>query len=696
MKSLHMLRVFSLALLTPLLNTGCSEGTAPDVFTSAEPAVLNIVQGADQSAPAGTEVPSPLVVQVLSDRGRAVPNQVVNFHVVAGGGRVWAGTALTDSRGIAQERWTLGPQAGLEQVVEARAVSTTSGDKIVFARFEAEATIPVRSISVSPGSQAVSVGQSVTLTPTARDSAGNELTGVRFAWESSAPAVAAVDSTGRVSALAAGSATISASAGGESGTATVSVNAVSGTPPSAPTTPQVTTAAATTDSFSVTVRWQRASGATQYEVASGANSGSSWTFSRTVPDTMVQFRAPIVAGVEDYWVCVYGLSSTGTRSEQPACNAYGPPTSSPTPGTIASITVSPASASMQPGGQLQLQATARDAAGTTLSGITYSWTTTNSGVATVNGSGLVSAVAAGSASIRATASGITGTSAITVESTTTTPPPTGSGVLFRSDWIQGPLGDSRSAITDNGLWPRTYCDFDYMIGLLSVVDNVRPANTRLTRSLRVQQRGDTQCRNVQVDGFVPRSTDWYARFYFRNDDTSGALDHIATIDTQGWQSLVFIERRASSTGWEWRMTTTGSTGYPVNRWVFSEASSNTVTPLALGRWYRMEFHIQYIDPVNNPSRFRVWPRLYDEAGNLIGDHRHMRQIDAGRASYEGRSDWTLASWYSSGRYFTFTNLDYARNFGIGNNGAAGATNTGRYWYFAGVELRSDTWPGPAN
>src|SRR5206468_2681657 len=34
------------------------------------------------------------------------------------------------------------------------------------------------------------------------------------------------------------------------------------------------------------------------------------------------------------------------------------------------------------------------------------------------------------------------------------------------------------------------------------------------------------------------------------------------------------------------------------------------------------------------------------------------------------------------------------NFDVGNNGQAGAADTGLYWYVAGVQLRSDTWPGP--
>jgi hypothetical protein len=34
------------------------------------------------------------------------------------------------------------------------------------------------------------------------------------------------------------------------------------------------------------------------------------------------------------------------------------------------------------------------------------------------------------------------------------------------------------------------------------------------------------------------------------------------------------------------------------------------------------------------------------------------------------------------------------DFGLGNNGQQGAADTGQYWYFSAVQLRTDTWPGP--
>src|SRR2546430_4868355 len=85
---------------------------------------------------------------------------------------------------------------------------------------------------------------------------------------------------------------------------------------------------------------------------------------------------------------------------------------------VASVTVTPASASVQQGATVQLTATPRDANGTALSGRVVTWGSNNTAVATVSGSGLVSGAGAGSATITATSEGQSGTAAITVTAPT--------------------------------------------------------------------------------------------------------------------------------------------------------------------------------------------------------------------------------------------------------------------------------------
>src|SRR5205807_6203354 len=84
------------------------------------------------------------------------------------------------------------------------------------------------------------------------------------------------------------------------------------------------------------------------------------------------------------------------------------------PVSVASVTVSPATASVQAGQTFQLTATPKDASGGALSGRTVTWASSNGGVATVSGSGLVSGVAAGSATITATSEGQSGSAVVSV------------------------------------------------------------------------------------------------------------------------------------------------------------------------------------------------------------------------------------------------------------------------------------------
>src|SRR5437867_11914050 len=84
------------------------------------------------------------------------------------------------------------------------------------------------------------------------------------------------------------------------------------------------------------------------------------------------------------------------------------------PPAVASVDVTPPSASVQAGQTVQLTATPKDANGAPLSGRTVTWSSSNTTVATVSNSGLVSGVTPGTATITATSEGKSGTSSITV------------------------------------------------------------------------------------------------------------------------------------------------------------------------------------------------------------------------------------------------------------------------------------------
>lgn len=97
------------------------------------------------------------------------------------------------------------------------------------------------------------------------------------------------------------------------------------------------------------------------------------------------------------------------------------------PAPVATVVVAPATATVQVGATVQLTATTKDANSNTLTGRVITWSSSNTGMATVNPStGLVTGVAVGTPTITATSETKTGTAAITV----TAPPPPGSTVVF--------------------------------------------------------------------------------------------------------------------------------------------------------------------------------------------------------------------------------------------------------------------------
>jgi len=86
-------------------------------------------------------------------------------------------------------------------------------------------SVPVASVDVTPDSVSVAIGDTVRLTATPRDTAGNALTGRNITWSSTAESVATVDIGGLVTGVAPGSTTITGTVEGHSDTATITVTA---------------------------------------------------------------------------------------------------------------------------------------------------------------------------------------------------------------------------------------------------------------------------------------------------------------------------------------------------------------------------------------------------------------------------------------------------------------------------------------
>jgi uncharacterized protein YjdB len=86
---------------------------------------------------------------------------------------------------------------------------------------------------------------------------------------------------------------------------------------------------------------------------------------------------------------------------------------------VATVSVSPASVAVLPGQQMQLTASTYDVKGNKLSGRTVTWTSSNTAIATVSASGMVTAVATGKADVTALADGKSAIVPVTVSAPAT-------------------------------------------------------------------------------------------------------------------------------------------------------------------------------------------------------------------------------------------------------------------------------------
>ncbi len=254
-------------------------------------------------------------------------------------------------------------------------------------------TVPVATVTVAPPSAGLNTGQTVQLSATTRDSAGNVLAGRVVTWGSSAPSVATVTSGGLVTGVAAGTATMTATSEGKSGTSAITVTFV-----------PVSTVTVTPASANLAVGQTVQLTATPKDANGNTLTGRTITWATSNASVATVTTSGSVKGVTAGSATITATSEGQSGSSAISVRIV----------PVATVAVSPASASVQVGGTVQLTAVTKDSAGNTLTGRTITWASSNSTVATVSTTGLVSGLLIGSATITATSEAKSGSSAITV------------------------------------------------------------------------------------------------------------------------------------------------------------------------------------------------------------------------------------------------------------------------------------------
>ena len=253
--------------------------------------------------------------------------------------------------------------------------------------------IPVGSVVLSPGSATIIVGATQSFVATPRDASGAPLGGRVVSWSSTSPTVLTVNDAGQSTAVSPGSAFVTATVDGVSGSAAVTVLPV--------------------PVFSVTVApatFSLAQGAAQALTATVRDASGNTLTGRTVNWSSANAAIATVstAGV------VTAISGGSTTISANVDGVNGSSVITVTLVPIATISPTPATASIVEGKTQALLAVSRDANGNTLTGRAIVWTTSNATIATVSTTGIVTALSAGSVIISAAAEGKTGSAAITV------------------------------------------------------------------------------------------------------------------------------------------------------------------------------------------------------------------------------------------------------------------------------------------
>jgi uncharacterized protein YjdB len=252
---------------------------------------------------------------------------------------------------------------------------------------------PIQTVTVSPSQDTLAVGTDRQFAATLRDAGGVVLAGRLVTWNSSNVAVAPVTATGNVIALQPGTAIITASSEGRTGTGTVVVPArLAGTVALTPSLSTLTVGSTLTLQAQIT-----------------DNAGNVLT------DRPLAYasNAPAIATVTPAGV-VTALAPGNARITASSEGKTGLASVQVIPLPVATLEITPASASLFVGDVRTFTAVARAANGTTLAGRNILWRSGAVGVITVSATGVVTGVAPGVALVVAESEGIAATSSVTV------------------------------------------------------------------------------------------------------------------------------------------------------------------------------------------------------------------------------------------------------------------------------------------
>ena len=395
----------AISIVTP--GTGyvlqATSGTLTPVTTNAfnvvpgSAAKLSLVSGGAQTGAFGAMLGAPVVLKVVDAFGNPVAGTAVAFAVASGGGTVGTPSATTDGNGLASTTWTLGASGA--QAITGASAGLAGSPITIGATVAAGAGIA----TVSPRNDTLtSLGATVALSAQLRDASGAVVAG-SFTWTSRDALIATVSTGGVVTGVQNGSTyVIARDIGGARDSALVVVQQ------------RVASVNITPGARALYVTGTFAYSAVAVDGRGNAMSSQpTFTWSST---------SPSVASVDASSGAVTALAIGTTQIRATAGSTVGvSPLTVQTP--IKRIVVSIDTGSVPAtvpdtftltslGLRRAYRAVARDTIDNVMTGITFTWNSTNGSVAAIDVPGATTAgaisAANGITSIQASAQGVTG------------------------------------------------------------------------------------------------------------------------------------------------------------------------------------------------------------------------------------------------------------------------------------------------
>ena len=278
-------------------------------------------------------------------------------------------------------------------------ITATAGGKRASATLTTNPAI-VASVLIAVNASSIQVGATTQAVATAYDSAGNQITGRGVTWASANTAVATVSSLGVITGVDTGTAKITATVDGVTGSTTEAVGGAT-----------VANLSVTLNKSTIPVGSTAQATAVATDASGNVLTGRTVTWNSSSTSIATVSNLGVVTAVGTGTVSISGTVDTKTASA----------TLVVTSSTVATVSVTAATTSLAVGQSTQATAVLKDVNGNTVTA-PVTWSSSAPATASVSSSGLITGVAAGSATITATSGTVSGTLPITVGTSTTTGP----------------------------------------------------------------------------------------------------------------------------------------------------------------------------------------------------------------------------------------------------------------------------------